>query len=327
MNVNAIKDQRGLSLIELMIAMALGIFITGGMLQLFINSKQSYRVQENISRLQENGRFAMDFISKDVRMADYWGCLSDSTFIDNNLNTGSIYDDFSTTIVGTNNDGLNGSDSITISGVAASGIFVVDTPASTSANLKVTDESGLLQNDIVLVSDCVAGDIFQITNDPSTGNAGSKDEVVHNKGSVSSGPGNNDKSFQKIYGTDAQIYNLRTVSYSIAAGASGQPALFRSINGGANQELFEGFQSMQILYGVDTNGDNTANYYKSSDALTLTQMDQVKSIRISLLASTLDDNLVTQAVPYTIFGSTITPTDRRIRRVFTSTIAVRNRLL
>lgn len=71
---SAWKSQEGVSLIELMIAITLSIFIAGGMIGLFINAKQSYRVNENMSRLQENARFAVSFISRDVRMADFREC-------------------------------------------------------------------------------------------------------------------------------------------------------------------------------------------------------------------------------------------------------------
>jgi len=50
-----------------------------GVIQIFLSAKQAYRLQENLSRLQENGRFAMDFITKDVRMAGYAGCSSKVT--------------------------------------------------------------------------------------------------------------------------------------------------------------------------------------------------------------------------------------------------------
>ena len=68
--------QRGFTLIELMIAMLIGVFLMGGVIQIFLSAKQAYRLQENLSRLQENGRFAMDFITKDVRMAGFAGCAS-----------------------------------------------------------------------------------------------------------------------------------------------------------------------------------------------------------------------------------------------------------
>ena len=60
-SVTPYQNQRGLTLVELMVAMLLGVFLIGGVMQIFISSKQTYRMQENLSRLQENGRFALDF--------------------------------------------------------------------------------------------------------------------------------------------------------------------------------------------------------------------------------------------------------------------------
>jgi type IV pilus assembly protein PilW len=71
--------QTGMTLIEIMIALLIGAFLLGGVLQIFISSKQTYRMQENLSRLQENGRFAMEFLSRDIRMAGYWDCMAPST--------------------------------------------------------------------------------------------------------------------------------------------------------------------------------------------------------------------------------------------------------
>ena len=334
MKPNQLKTQQGLSLIELMIAVVLGIFITGGMLQLFVNGNQSYRVQENLSRVQENGRFAMAFITRDLRVAGYYGCLNDATKIESNLNAGSSYDNYAIAIAGTNDDGPNDSDSISTSGMAQSGIFVVDIPASTSADLKVTDNSGLAEDDVVMVLDCTAGDLFQITNNPSVGGAAGKDEVVHNTGAVGSGPGNFEKEFQKIYGTDAQIYKARSVRYFIAINPSNQPALYQSVNGALAQELVEGIETMQILYGVDTsgpdiNGLRTANYYMPATTpatvASLALMEDVVSIRVSLLSTTLEDNLATTNATTTVATYT-SPDDRKVRRTFTSTIAVRNRI-
>ena len=70
------SSQTGFTLIELMIAMLLGAFLIGGIMQIFLGSRQTYRMQENLSRLQENGRFAMEFITRDNRMMGYQGCAS-----------------------------------------------------------------------------------------------------------------------------------------------------------------------------------------------------------------------------------------------------------
>lgn len=321
-------EQKGYTLVELMIAMVIGLILTAGILQLFTSNKQTYRVTENMSRLQENGRFAMFFLTNDIRMTDFWGCRSDIA-IENNLNPNTNFDLPINALAGINDDSvanniINGTDTITVKGVSNSNVYLVSTPANPSADLKVTDNSGLQQNDLVLISDCIDGDIFQITNDPGTGGAAGEDDVVHNTGAVSNGPGNIDQPLKKLYGTDAQVYKLNFATYSIQAGAGGQNALFRSINGGTPQELVEGIENMQILYGEDTDNDGAANYYKAAGAV---DMDNVVSVRISLVAFTLEDNLTEQASTYSIYnGATITPTDRRIRRVFTSTIVIRNRL-
>ena len=72
-------NQVGMTLIEIMIALLIGAFLVGGVLQIFINTKQSYRMAENFSRFQENGRLALDLIGRDVRVAGYWGCLAHAT--------------------------------------------------------------------------------------------------------------------------------------------------------------------------------------------------------------------------------------------------------
>jgi type IV pilus assembly protein PilW len=324
MRTVGLSKQSGLSLVELMIAILIGSFITAGLLQLFVNSRATYRIQESLSRLQEEGRFATNFLTRDIRMAGYWGCLSSATQIESNLNPGASFNDFSTTITASDNDGLNGSDTIQLSGARGSGIYVVDTPATTSADLKVTDNSGLLENEIVLVSDCDKGDIFQITNDPSTGAAANKDELVHNTAN-SVIPGNADKNFQKIYGTDAQIYRMSQLSYSLQLGSNGNAALFRSINGASARELIPNIENMQILLGEDTDNDEVANRY-IAPSTTGIDWSHIVSVRMALVIMSAEDNISSQPLSYTLFGNEITPSDKRLRRVMTSTVAIRNKL-
>ena len=51
--------------------MLIGVFLMTGIIQIFSSAKQAYRLQENLSRLQENGRLAMDMIATDIRMTGY----------------------------------------------------------------------------------------------------------------------------------------------------------------------------------------------------------------------------------------------------------------
>ena len=85
---------------------------------------------------------------------------------------------------------------------------------------------------------------------------------------------------------------------------------------------------MQILYGEDTPilsiYDGWANYYVPAN--NVVNWEKVVSVRVSLLVKSIDDNLAVQPLAYTYNGTTSTPTDRRLRRIFTTTIALRNRL-
>lgn len=70
-NLNFSKRQHGLSIVELMVALAVGMVLIAGILQVFLSSKNTYAVNEAMSRVQENGRFALEFIARSARQAGY----------------------------------------------------------------------------------------------------------------------------------------------------------------------------------------------------------------------------------------------------------------
>jgi type IV pilus assembly protein PilW len=67
------RREAGLTLVELMVALALGSFLMLGAITVFMNSRQTFQVSESVARLQENARFALTRIEPDIRMASYWG--------------------------------------------------------------------------------------------------------------------------------------------------------------------------------------------------------------------------------------------------------------
>jgi type IV pilus assembly protein PilW len=69
--------QRGVSLVELMIAVALASFLLIGLIQVFGASRQAYQTSVGISRIQEGGRFAFEFLQRDLRMAGHLGWAND----------------------------------------------------------------------------------------------------------------------------------------------------------------------------------------------------------------------------------------------------------
>ena len=72
----SIGTQRGVTLIELMVAMTLGVLILGSSLAMFSANKQSFRFSKALARVQDNGRFAIQSMARDIRMAGYIGCSS-----------------------------------------------------------------------------------------------------------------------------------------------------------------------------------------------------------------------------------------------------------
>lgn len=314
----AMKYARGFSLVELMVALTIGLIILSAVSMLFVSSKKTYTTQDSLARLQENARFAMQFIVKDLRMAGYYGCIDDigpdtvnSTLsgstdffynaqiplegVDNA--SGAWYPSGETTLP---TDIEAGTDAIAIRKAdAGSNLYLDQEMPNTSAVLKtnatdpisgdsITITEILADGDILLISDCASADIFQITGLNDT-----DPHIVHNTGSGT--PGNATKEFSKPYSPSddkTRIMKFMTVQYYIATGTSGNPALFRKELNNTPVELVDGIESLQILYGKDTTGDRVPNrYLKAGDSGLQSTADwgSVVSVRVGILARTLDD--------------------------------------
>ncbi len=324
--------QRGLSLVEVMIAMLLGVFLVGGILQVFASSRQTYRVHDAVSRMQESGRMALEVISRDVRMADFWGCVTDIAQVTNNLDSaGSGFVDYTSGGLQGTDGASNAPDTLTLRGGINSGLGV-EPPygPQASANIKVAAGNDLVRDQIVFVSDCESADIFQISN----ANPGTTGTVVHNTGAGSPGnynatnpgcPGANAHCLSNIYGSDASVFNVQEISYTIATGSEGQPALFRN-----GLELIDGIEDFQVLYGEDTDapgavGSGVANYFVPAGSVV--DMENVISIRFAIVTRSYDDNLTEGlAQSYNVLGNPFTAVDQRLRHVYSTTVNIRNRL-
>lgn len=78
-----LRFQAGLSLVELMVALAIGAILMLGVVQVFGASRTAYQLSEGMSRAQENARFALDFLQRDIRMAGHFGCVNDQAHVQN----------------------------------------------------------------------------------------------------------------------------------------------------------------------------------------------------------------------------------------------------
>ena len=75
------KAEKGFGLVEVMIAVTLGIVVVLGITQIFVSAKQSYLTQDATSRLQEDARYVLSRMVQDIRMAGMFGCLPVSALV------------------------------------------------------------------------------------------------------------------------------------------------------------------------------------------------------------------------------------------------------
>lgn len=66
--------QRGVSVIEMLVALVLGLVLLGGVLGIYLSSRQTFQTHENLARLQENARLAFDLMVSEVRDAGLIHC-------------------------------------------------------------------------------------------------------------------------------------------------------------------------------------------------------------------------------------------------------------
>lgn len=317
--------QRGIGLVEIMIALTISLVLTAGVIQFYLGSKQSYRLEDALSRVQETGRFAMSAISRDMRMADFWGCGARASLtLVNRLDSTDI--PFHEAVDGTSNNGLNGSDTLVLRYAQSIGVNVLThnlgsrsvtvDPSVSTTDVRVRAAGTTKYKDYVVLCNPVSADIFRVIDASDAGSISADTDDLFTMASSASG------ALATSYDTAAEFHVATQKAYVIENSDSGQPALFVRVNGGQRQEIVEGVENMQILYGEDTNGDRQADHYvEASPAV----MDQVVSVRISLLARSFENNVTGEPQP--IDYSPAPPADRRLRQVFTETLTLRNRVL
>ena len=103
--MNAIK-QRGVSMVELMVSITIGLILLAGVMSIFFSSKVTYFANEKTARLQENGRVALDLVLHDMRASGYMGCARSVPFT-SMLNTpNSMLWNYAIPLQGYESDGL-----------------------------------------------------------------------------------------------------------------------------------------------------------------------------------------------------------------------------
>ena len=343
--------QRGLSLVELMVAMTLGLILLAGLTQIFVSNKQAFLLSQAQATVQESGREAAMLIGRDVRSADYWGCLTRNSSIASNLNPSSAdsllnFDQGLHIVEDTDghNDVIDGSHVITLRGIDPSAaVMVAEMPAANAAALHLADASSIRPGDLLLVSDCESANLFQATNVNTN-------VVVHNTGNRFA-PGNASQIMPRNYANNARVLRPSVLRYSVQAKAGGERSLMLERpalqgNGGdaesnvQSMEMVRGVRDLRTLIGVDDDGDGAIDTWQdppaadASDAADI--LDRTLAVRISVLARSVDDGVVEAPVTVCFPGwldcdsaanGLVTAQDRALYRVYTFVASLRNRTL
>lgn len=352
----------GFSLVELMVALAIGLFLSGVIASLYLTSRSSFVYQDALSRIQESGRFAIETMARDIRMAGYSACGTASTdpnqplAINNVINGGGTGWEFNlaTGVVGYDNlsggsamfpNAVAGTDAFYVIGAGGDTELTVISHNANAATIQTTQHS-IKPGAVLLITDCDNTALFQMSG--PTNNNGNATNIDHNTGNGIS-PGNCTKylgascptatAYQ--YKAGALIMQLFATSYFIAPSQianNGNSLWSCSLAGqtsGAAQcnELVTGVENMQVLYGLETNNArnqmSTRTYLDANGigAATSQNWQRVTSMQVSLLLASPPSagNLTTAPQQYKYNGNSVTAPDRRLYLTFSSLVTLRNR--
>ena len=316
------RSQYGFSLVELMVAITLGFIVVGAVGYLFLGSRQSYRSTDAMSRIQENARYALQTMARNVRMAGYVGCgnlqamtmntiakppapvLTPANAItgwDANAGTMSFGSPAITRISTT--------DAISVMGAFGGGVNLTGNVTPTNANVQISgNPNNFAVGDLLIVSNCTNADNFSAT---TVSNSGGTVTLAHATNA-------NTTNWVGTYDTSATVMKLEQYTYFIGTNPSGGRSLYRDSLSEGTVELADNVWDMQIQYLV--NGGT--GYIPASS---VANWAQVVSARISLLLVS-QDNVLSSPQTYNFNGASVLATDRRMYQVFTTTVGVRNRL-
>jgi len=337
---------RGMTLIELLIALALTLLLTGAAALVTVNSKGVLRENAAIARVQDNARFAIDSITHDLRMAGFGGCTGGATVPTSVLTTGAGYSysytassqvqgytvsgstyvpSLDTSLTALTHPPSNLSDVLSLRIPTGDPVGVIAVMASSTAPINIGAASGLANGDIVLAANCTKSVLFQITADPSAGT------VSHAASGL-----NGSADLGAAFGTDASLYHMTARSYFVATSAvhPGVNSLWTysvaNATAPAPQELVEGVDAIALMFGEDTNGDGIPDVYET--AASVGNWANVIEVRVQLLMSSVQNNVAltnssAAAVSWSMInGRSWSFTDGRFHTIVNSTVSLRNRV-
>jgi len=362
MKVMRIK-QRGLSLVELMIGIVLGLMLMAAALQVLLSSKQSFSLQKESGNIQENARFAVEMLGREIAMAGFTGCRKSTKIASVVSGSGAAgnwmyglpgLEGFDNTQATTDfpstyrTDRLADTDSIIVRGGAANALVAVNSYTQPTFQFPAgSDVTGVFKaGDLVLASnsECKQVSIFQVSvvnaTNLSYAAAGTPGNCnLQIGGGSTSTPStcaipNGVSAPTMSAGSNLMPYSVSAFYVASSTADPSVPALWRArvvtVGSAATvrkEELLQGVENLQLLYGYDTNNDNIPNFFAKANDATLVggtwDWAKVVSVRVAVLLRSLAP-VEASATTNNSFEGIAVPTDRFARlRVFT-TVQLKN---
>jgi type IV pilus assembly protein PilW len=269
----------GVSLIELMVAMVIGLVVLGAVTGIFLSSQRAYRTTEGLGRVQEGMQFGFELMARDLREAGGNPCDFSLPLANVADRTGTNWwTNWAQPLQGFDNGALTGS----LAGTdAVQALSVGDQLANVASHvgtvITVDNASRFAANQVLMVCDMrqlavfTAGAVSATTiNHSSASNCSNSLNVLPDP-CAAGAPA-------YLYPRNSVVSELQGVRWFVATNASGGTSLFRSVNGGAREEVVEGVQDMQVEY---LQGANSGSYVAAGG---VTNWQEVTSVRITLAA-------------------------------------------
>lgn len=359
------RHARGLTLVELLVSISIGLVVVGALVALYLSTARSYRQLEALSQLQSNARYVFEIMGYDIRMAGNMTCqipgqANPSNFINNyaaqwwsntdrplfgqdeTADSNAVGDaNFPQTAPGGYGpNALRGDTLIVLRANADETVGKVGSYDLGNAAIPFTapPNTGFKSGQLLLLTDCsTTAAVFQ-----KTGPNNEASPIEHNKtancsdylkSNCASSGNIQDMTGAKLLPLSANAYYLRNSGRKYSRSNSLIPSLYRqtlttSSNAPATsaEELVSGVTDLQILYGMGTpNADGTLVISAYVEARNVTDWTRVLAVRVTVMLESQDDNVSTASSSFTLGNGTVI-TDRRLRRSYTMTFGLRKRL-
>jgi type IV pilus assembly protein PilW len=320
------NSQRGYTLIEIFISLAVGLALLSGILSVFVGMKTTIQETATYGELQENGRFALSVLSDDLLRQNFWGDYSGT--LDRSMLTASPSAAPGNECVG---EGLN-------NGTFPNAVGHFRTlwgKTVTSSSLMGCIDDAKITSDIIQIKRAIS--------QPLTASTSNNYYIISNINEAEIFTGTNIPTV-----SNSQVWEYQHHIYYIREEAQGNnpvPSLMqgRLTTNMVFDPIIDGIEMIRFMYGIDTDAPGSAGYgivdtFLSADErialpadnMTSTQWDngnnnRILAIRIYVLArSILPDNKYTNTNTYNLGDFPVTFNDNYRRLLFNSTVTLYN---